>query len=123
MIAAASADLAPLRAYLAAARAADFRIAPELEAFLQQGGLDVPGGGGGMFILGWKAADGGMPGYWGQGGHGVQRKPRHTNHSAPLVIVTCRGSLQSCQGRARRPGTIPLLAFYPQRYFSATSMF
>lgn len=36
-VAAASADLAPLRAYLAAARCADFGIAPDMEQFLQQG--------------------------------------------------------------------------------------
>ena len=35
--AAASADLAPLRTYLAAARCADFAIAPDMEQFLQQG--------------------------------------------------------------------------------------
>jgi hypothetical protein len=42
--AAAGADLAPLHAYLAAARAADFAIAPDTEAFLQQGALLVPAG-------------------------------------------------------------------------------
>jgi hypothetical protein len=35
------ADLAPLRAYLAAARAADFSIAADMEAFLQKGGWVV----------------------------------------------------------------------------------
>lgn len=33
-----SADLAPLRTYLAAARTTDFSISPAMEAFLQQGG-------------------------------------------------------------------------------------
>jgi len=35
--AAEGADLAPLRAYLAAVRATDFSIAPDMEAFLQKG--------------------------------------------------------------------------------------